>query len=147
LKRDNANFDQRLSGLTASFWTRRLYATSGIQGLRVSHMPRSSGTRIAEANNVPEAQIRRGGRWNSDQMTGCYLTDLLRQFMRGMADIEPDYASNYFVPRETVKSPPSLCRRVWPQLGRWCIAQAGSGQGDFFGFFSLPGIIADEARA
>jgi ABC-type thiamine transport system ATPase subunit len=25
--------------------------------------------------------------------------------------------------------------------------QAGSGQGDFFGFFSLPGIIVDEARA
>jgi hypothetical protein len=36
-----------------------------------------------------------------------------------MADFEPDYASNCFVPRETVKPPPSLCRRVWPQLDRW----------------------------
>lgn len=99
-------------------------------------MPRSSGARIAEANNVPEAQvgrhflvyvvmllniaqIRRGRRWNSDQMTGCYLTDLPQQFMRGMADFEPDYASNYFIPRDTVKPPSSLRRRVWPQLDRW----------------------------
>jgi hypothetical protein len=36
-----------------------------------------------------------------------------------MADFKPDYASNYFVPRETVKPPPSLRRRVWPQLDRW----------------------------
>jgi hypothetical protein len=119
IKRDNANLNQRLSDSTASSWTRRLYAASGIQGSKVTHMPRSSGARIAEANNVSEAQIRRGGRWNSDQMTGCYLTDLPRQFMRGIADFEPDYASNYFVPRETVKPPPSLRRRVWPQLDRW----------------------------
>ena len=47
-------------------------------------------------------------------MTGYYLTDLPRQFMRGIADFEPDYASNYFVPRETVKPPLTLRRRVWP---------------------------------
>jgi hypothetical protein len=82
-------------------------------------MPRLSGARIAEVYNVSEAQIRRGRRWNSDQITGCYLTDLPRQFMRGMADFEPDYASNYFVPREAVKPPPSLRRCVWPQLDRW----------------------------
>ena len=51
-------------------------------------------------------------------MTGYYLTDLPRQFMRGMADFEPDYASNYFIPRETVKPPASLYRQVWPQLDR-----------------------------
>jgi hypothetical protein len=52
-------------------------------------------------------------------MTGCYLTELPRQFMRGMADFEPDYASSYFVPRATVKPPATLRRRVWPQLDRW----------------------------
>src|SRR5437667_6232488 len=119
LKCDNAHIKAKLSDSTASSWTRRLYATSGIKGSKVTHMPRSSGARIAEANNVSEAQvsshfytfilhlltmvqIRRGGRWNSDQMTGCYLTELPRQFMRGMANFEPDYASSYFVPRETM---------------------------------------------
>jgi hypothetical protein len=44
---------------------------------------------------------------------------LPRQFIRGIADFKPDYASNYFVPRKTVKPPPSLRQRVWPQLDRW----------------------------
>jgi hypothetical protein len=57
LKRDNANLNQRLSDSTPSSWTRRLYAASGIQGSKVSYMPRSSGARIAEVNNVPEAQF------------------------------------------------------------------------------------------
>jgi hypothetical protein len=52
-------------------------------------------------------------------MTGCYLTDLPRQFMRGVADFEPDYASSYFVPRWTIVPPLSLRQRVWPQLDRW----------------------------
>lgn len=58
LKRDNAHLGLPLSDSTASSWTRRLYAVSGIQGSKVTHMPRSSGARIAEANNVPEAQVR-----------------------------------------------------------------------------------------
>ena len=59
LKRDNAHLDKKLSDSTASSWTRRLYALSGIQGSKVTHMPRSSGARIAEANNVSEAQVWR----------------------------------------------------------------------------------------
>jgi hypothetical protein len=61
LKRDNAHLSERLSDSTANAWTRRLYMASGIQGSKVSHMPRSSGPRIAEANGVPEAQVRGGG--------------------------------------------------------------------------------------
>lgn len=64
-------------------------------------------------------QIRRGGRWNQDQMLGCYLTTLPRQFMRGMADFEPDFPSSHFLPRETVLPPPSLLKKVWPTLDHW----------------------------
>ena len=39
--------------------------------------------------------------------------------MRGVADFKPDYALNYFIPRETVKPPLSLRQRIWPQLDRW----------------------------
>lgn len=52
-------------------------------------------------------------------MTGCYLTTLPRQFMRGMADFEPDFASAHFLPRETVLPPPRLLRMVWPKLDHW----------------------------
>ena len=57
LKRDNAHLKESLSDSTASSWTRRFYALSGIRGSKVTHMPRSSGARIAETNNVPEAQV------------------------------------------------------------------------------------------
>lgn len=52
-------------------------------------------------------------------MTGCYLTTLLRQFMRGMADFEPDFASSHFLPCETVLPPSSLLHKVWPELDCW----------------------------
>ncbi len=52
-------------------------------------------------------------------MTGCYLTILPCQFMRGMADFEPDFASSPFLPRETALPPSSLLQRVWPELDRW----------------------------
>jgi hypothetical protein len=52
-------------------------------------------------------------------MTGCYLTTLPRGFMRGVADFDPEWASSYFLPRDTVQPPPSLLRRVWPDLDHW----------------------------
>ena len=57
LKRDNAHLEEKLSDSTLSSWTRRIYTASGIKGTKVSHMPRASGTHIAEANNVSEAQV------------------------------------------------------------------------------------------
>jgi len=51
-------------------------------------------------------------------MTGCYLTSLPFEFMRGQADFEPGYASSYFVARD-IQPPESLRRLVWPDLDRW----------------------------
>jgi hypothetical protein len=70
-------------------------------------------------------KIRRGGRWNADQMTGCYLTTLPRAFMRGVADFSPDYESSYNCPREEVKPPKTLRCLVWPALDRWKRAHLG----------------------
>jgi len=52
-------------------------------------------------------------------MTGCYLITLPRAFIRGIADFDPEWASSYFLPRETIQPPPLLLRRVWPDLDRW----------------------------
>ena len=52
-------------------------------------------------------------------MTGCYLTSLPRQWMRGIADFDPDYPGSYFLPRATVVPPPSLQQCVWPALDGW----------------------------
>lgn len=119
LKRDNLHLAECLSDSTAASWTRRLYSEAGIKSSKVTHAGRVSGTKLAEANGVSEDQIRRGGRWNSDQMTGCYLTTLPRGFMRGVADFDPEYASSYFLPRDSVAPPALLLSRVWPDLDRW----------------------------
>ena len=55
-------------------------------------------------------------------MTGCYLTTLPQEFIRGIADFEPDYPGTYFLPRETVVPPMALQRHVWPALDGWLAA-------------------------
>lgn len=65
-------------------------------------------------------QIRRAGRWNnSDQMTGCYLASLPFEFMRSSAGFDPDWSGSYFLPRDTVKPPHALLRRILPDLDTW----------------------------
>ncbi|KAF7125749.1 hypothetical protein CNMCM5793_002042 [Aspergillus hiratsukae] len=119
LKRDNNHLTESLSDSTAASWTRRLCSEAGIKSSKVTHAGQVSGARLAELNGVSEDQIRRGGRWNADQMTGCYLTTLPRAFMRGIADFDPDWSSSYYLPREAVCPPPALLNRVWPDLDRW----------------------------
>jgi hypothetical protein len=119
LKRNNLHCTEALSDSTAASWTRRLYQEAGIKTSKVTHIGRESGARLAEANGVLEDQIRRGGRWNADQITGCYLITLPRAFMRGIANFDPEYASSYFLPREIVAPLAQLLSRVWPNLDRW----------------------------
>jgi hypothetical protein len=52
-------------------------------------------------------------------MTGCYLTSLPLEFMRAVADFDPEWAGCYYIPRGTVKPLPSLLARIWPELDRW----------------------------
>ncbi|EED11539.1 hypothetical protein TSTA_008350 [Talaromyces stipitatus ATCC 10500] len=119
LKRDDNHHTEPLSDSTAAPWTRCLYSEAGIKSSKVTHAGRVSGARLAELNGVSGYQIRQGGRWNADHMTGCYLTTLPRSFMRGIADFDPDWSSNYYLPRAAVCPPPALLNRVWPDLDTW----------------------------
>ena len=40
---------------------------------------------IAELKGASKVQIRRAGRWNQEQMVGCYLNSMPRKFMRIIA--------------------------------------------------------------
>lgn len=119
LKRSNDDRTTSLSGQTARQWTSRLFSACGIKSTKKQHAGRVKGAQIAEDRGVQEDQIRRGGRWNADQMTGCYLTTLPRQFMRGVADFDPDYPGSYFLPREGCPPPLSLLQQIWPALDGW----------------------------
>ena len=52
-------------------------------------------------------------------MTGCYLTTLPREFMRGVADFDPDYRGSYFLPRACIDPPCLLLEKVWPAADGW----------------------------
>ncbi len=63
-------------------------------------------------------------------MTGCYLTSLPFEFMRAVADFDPEWSGSYFVPRAAVRPPVVLLVQVWPQLDKWKEAH-GSPLSDF----------------
>ncbi|KAM4061072.1 centromere DNA-binding protein complex CBF3 subunit, domain 2 domain-containing protein [Hirsutella rhossiliensis] len=108
--------DRRKSLKTAREWTSRFYKKAGIKVSKVSHAPRVAATQNADMAGPPTPwpgltrtiQIRRAGRWNNgDQMTGCYLTSLPFEFMRAVADFDPEWP------------PVVLLVQVWPQLDKW----------------------------
>ncbi|KAK4148375.1 transcriptional activator of glycolytic enzymes-domain-containing protein [Chaetomidium leptoderma] len=52
-------------------------------------------------------------------MTGCYLTTLPLEFMRAVADFDPEWSGSYFIPRSTVKPPSRLLVQLFPDLDYW----------------------------
>jgi hypothetical protein len=42
--------------------------------------------------------------------------------MRGIADFDPEWASSYFLPRETIQPPALLLSKVWPDINHWQVA-------------------------
>jgi hypothetical protein len=99
-------------------WVARAFKYTGIISNKKTHVGRSSGAKIAELKGISEAQIRRAGRWNQDQMTGCYLNSLPRKFMRTMAG-HPATMGTFEIHRAGIQPPESLLRMIWPELDQW----------------------------
>jgi hypothetical protein len=59
-------------------------------------------------------------------MTGCYLTSLPFEFMRAVADFDPEWLGSYFVPWAVLKPPATLLSKVWPQLDKWKESHSGA---------------------
>ena len=57
LKHDTTYCIEQLSNSTASDWTCHLYAVSCIKTSKVLHAGQLSGSQLAEANGVPEAEV------------------------------------------------------------------------------------------
>jgi hypothetical protein len=64
---------------------------------------------------VSEDQIRRAGRWNQEQIIGCYLNSLPREFMRVMAG-HPSQIGCFEIRRASVTPPDELLSLIWPEL-------------------------------
>ena len=69
----------------------------GIYSKEKTHSARKQSVRHAELSGVKETQIRRAGRWNTDAMTGAYLSYLPRAFMQSIAGFLKE-GKGYFLP-------------------------------------------------
>ncbi|KAK4248923.1 hypothetical protein C7999DRAFT_39914 [Corynascus novoguineensis] len=133
LRRSAKESTKELSAQTANAWISRLYAASGIRTSKVSHAPRVATAQNADMDGVSEGQVNTAcGQWNSgDQMTSCYLTSLPFEFMRSIADFDPDWSESYFPPPDTIKPLFALRTRVWPSLNEWkYIHDTGASSGE-----------------
>ncbi len=73
---------------------------------------------MAELKGISEDQIRRAGRWNQEQMVGCYLNSLPRKYMRTMAG-HPAQMGCFEIGRAAVTPPDTLLLMIWPELDAW----------------------------
>lgn len=108
-------------------WVIKAFAYAGIQSNKKTHVGRSSGAKTAELKGISEAQIRRAGRWNQEQMIGCYLNSLPREFMRTMAGHPPQMGC-FEIRRARMPPPDSLLPLIWPDLNKWA-GKFGPGPG------------------
>ena len=100
-------------------WINRIFKAANVGSIKKTHAGRARGAQYAELAGVSEAQIRRAGRWNSDALTNCYLSNIPLEFVRSMAGFPPAQAGNYYLPRAKIHPPESLVHAVWPWVDQW----------------------------
>ena len=101
-------------------WINKAFEYVGIASHKKTRIGRNSGAKLAELLGICEDQIRRAGHWNQEEMIGCYLNSLPREFiyMLMMAG-HPRYMGCFEVPRASVVPPDELLSMIWPDLHNW----------------------------
>jgi hypothetical protein len=118
LKSHGADRTAGLSYYSQRDWVVKAFGYAGITSQKKTHIGRSSGAKTAEFRGVSEDQIRRAGRWNQEQMVGCYLNALPRKFMRTMAG-HPSQMGCFEIRRARIAPPEALLSKIWPGLDSW----------------------------
>lgn len=89
----------------------KAFQYTGVSSQKKTHIGRSSSAKMAELKGISEDQIRRAGRWNQENMVGCYLNSLPRQFMRTMAG-HPAQMGCFEIRRAAVQPPDELLSQI-----------------------------------
>ena len=92
------------------------YRAAGIVSTHWTYLQRKVGSQRAEEAGADEASIRRLGRWNNDQMTRVYLTNLPLEAMKAVVGYSTNNPYLYYVARAAVEPPPSLLRQVFSEI-------------------------------
>jgi len=82
-------------------WSRKMFQRIGIHAKEKTHSAR-----------------KQSGRWNTDAITGVYLSYLPREFMRSIAGF-PQRGNAYFLPRAQEIPDEALCTRIRPETDVW----------------------------
>src|SRR5436305_765963 len=80
-----------------------------------THLGRKAGCQLGEALDVPDAQIRRLGHWDTSRMARHYSSGIARQAARMLAGHGSE-AGNYYLSRESVNPLESLRRQIFPRI-------------------------------
>jgi hypothetical protein len=118
IKRTKDSRFEPLSYTSQRQWAAKAFRKVGIFTSTTTHVGRAAGAKAAELKGVSEDQIRRAGRWNHEQMVGCYLNALPREFMRTMAG-HASQAGCFEIYRASVTPPDVLLSLIWPELDTW----------------------------
>ena len=106
-----------MSYQTQALWV-RVPLPSQIHSSKVTHTMCGAVARIADAQGVPEDQLRRAGYWERGSMSTDYLSQLPREFMRVIAGFSR-LPGNYHLRRAAVQPPKSLKRLICPWVDSW----------------------------
>jgi hypothetical protein len=66
-------------------WVTKAFQYTGIASQKKTYIKQSTSAKMAELRGVSKEQIQRTRQWNQEQMVGCYLNSLLREFIQSMA--------------------------------------------------------------
>ena len=80
-----------------------------------THLGRKAGCQLGEALDVPDAQIRRLGHWDTSRMANHYSSGIARQAARIIAG-HGNEAGNYYLSRESMNPPENLRRQIFPHI-------------------------------
>jgi hypothetical protein len=80
-----------------------------------THLGRKAGCQLGEALDVPDAQIRRLGHWDTSRMAKHYSSGIARQAARMLAGHGSE-AGNYYLSRESLNPSESLRRQIFPRI-------------------------------
>lgn len=98
---------------------KKVFAKVGVLSSSTTHTNRGTAARECDTSGVPENQLKRIGRWESETMVVSYLTSLPDKAMRSLAGFLPDSSGTYYLKRANVEPPEELKRLIFPDVEKW----------------------------
>lgn len=92
-----------------------IFRVHGINIKNVTHAGRKAACQYGEAINIPDAQLRQIGHWDSSKMMVHYSAGIAKTAARMLAGHGKE-SGRYFIAREALEPPDELRKQIFPQL-------------------------------